>query len=208
MLTAADIMTTDVAIIRSSATIAEAVKLMRERGLRSLIVDRMHEQDAYGMIAETDVVYKVAAYGADPKQMRVYEIMTKPCIVVNPELGIEHVARLFADLRISRAPVIQGTLLGIVSVSDILTKGDFDETPQTTVLDQKIQTAIEYARSVCQGQGNTSQECLAAWTTVEEMQTAAAHQRNEVLKKTAFDEFCEEYPEVMEKRVYEAWCGG
>jgi CBS domain-containing protein len=207
MLTAADIMTTDMATIRSSAMIAEAVKLMRQRGLRSLIVNRMHEQDAYGVISETDIVYKVAAYGADPKQMRVYEVMTKPCIVVNPELGIELVARLFADLRISRAPVIQGTLLGIVSVSDILAKGDFDETPQTTVLVRRIQNAIEYARSLCLGQGNTSQECLAAWTAVEEMQTAA-DQRKEVLKKTAFDEFCEEYPEVMEKRDYEAWCGG
>ena len=38
--------------------------------------------------------------------------MTKPCIVVNPDLGVEYVARLFANARIRRAPVIKGELLG------------------------------------------------------------------------------------------------
>ncbi len=41
------------------------------------------------MVTETDIIYKVAAFGYYPKEMRVYEIMTKPCIVVNPELGVE-----------------------------------------------------------------------------------------------------------------------
>jgi len=59
MLTAADVMTKDVAMIRSSATVKEAVDLMRARDWRALIVDRRHEQDAYGIITESDIVYKV-----------------------------------------------------------------------------------------------------------------------------------------------------
>ncbi len=82
------------------------------------------------MVTETDIVYKVAAYGEDPKQMRVYEIMTKPCIVVPPDLGVEYVARLFANTRIRRAPVIQGGLMGVISISDILKKSDFVEKPK------------------------------------------------------------------------------
>jgi CBS domain-containing protein len=50
--------------------------------------------------------------------MKTEEIMTKPCVVVNPEMGVEYVARLFAQTRIRRAPVIKGGLLGIISVSD------------------------------------------------------------------------------------------
>jgi predicted transcriptional regulator len=46
--------------------------------------------------------------------------MTKPCIVVNPDLGVEYIARLFANNHIHKAPVIQEKLLGIVSTSDIL----------------------------------------------------------------------------------------
>ena len=113
MMKAADIMTREVVAIRGSATVADAVKLMKDKGLRALIVEPRHETDPYGMVTETDIIYKIAAYGHDPKQMRVYEIMTKPCIVVNPDLGVEYVARLFAQTRIRRAPVIQAGLLGV-----------------------------------------------------------------------------------------------
>lgn len=129
---AEDIMTQDVVTVRGSATVADAVTLMKEKSLRGLIVEPRHESDPYGMVTETDVIYKVAAHGHDPKQMRVYEIMTKPCIVVNPELGVEYVARLFSQARIRRAPVIKGGLLGIISVSDILKKSDFVEKPKSS----------------------------------------------------------------------------
>ncbi|EKU98576.1 CBS domain-containing protein [Leptolyngbya sp. PCC 7375] len=130
MMAAREIMTKDVVSISGSATVAEAVALMKEKGLRALIVDRRNEDDPYGMVTETDIVYKVAAHGHDPKEMRVYQIMTKPCIVVTPELGVEYVARLFANTKIRRAPVVQGRLLGVISISDIIRKSDFVEKPK------------------------------------------------------------------------------
>ena len=131
MMQAREIMTTDVITISGSATVAEAVKTMKDKGLRALIVDRRSDFDPYGIVTETDIVYKVAAFGHDPKQMRVYEIMTKPCVVVNPDLGVEYVARLFANTRIRRAPVVKGGLLGVISISDILNKSDFVEKPKS-----------------------------------------------------------------------------
>jgi CBS domain-containing protein len=208
MLTAADLMTKDVATIRSSATIAEAMKLMRERGWRSLIVDRIHEQDAYGIITETDIVYKVLAYGADPKQLRVYELMSKPCLVVNPELGVEHVARLFAAYKVSCAPVIQGSLLGIISVSDLLAKGQSLDTPYTEVVERHLQASIDRAYQTCEKHGITSKECLMAWRDIEELEAISAHQRGDYLDKTAFDVFCEEHPEILKNQDYETWCSG
>ncbi len=69
------------------------------------------------------MVCKVAAYGRDPETTCVHEVMTKPCIVVNPDLGIEYVARLFANSHVLQAPVIRDELLGIVSVADLLHRG-------------------------------------------------------------------------------------
>ena len=129
MMQAQEIMTKNVVTISGSATIAEAVKSMKDKGLRALIVERRSDSDPYGIVTETDIVYKVAAFGHDPKQMRVYEIMTKPCVMVNPDLGVEYVARLFANTRIRRAPVVKGELLGVISISDILNKSDFVEKP-------------------------------------------------------------------------------
>ena len=57
-------------------------------------------------------------------------MMTKSYIVVNPELGVEYVARLFANTRIRCAPVIKGKLLGVISITDILSKSDFVEKPK------------------------------------------------------------------------------
>ena len=131
MMRAQEIMTTDVVTINGSATVAEAVKLMKDKGLRSLIVERRTEDDPYGMVTETDVIYKVAAHGHAPKAMRVYQIMTKPCITVPPELGVEYVARLFSQTRIRRAPVVRGRLLGVISITDILRKSDFVEKPKS-----------------------------------------------------------------------------
>lgn len=203
MMKAQDIMSTDVVTIRGSATVADAVALMKQHNIRTLIVDRRHDADAYGILTETDIVYKVAAFGKDPKTIRVYEIMTKPCVVVNPDLGVEYVARLFANTGIRRAPVIRGKLLGIISVTDILQKSDFVEQPKSVAFEQSIQKAIEEARAVCANKGANSPECAAAWDAVEEMQAEAAHQRAEKLYKTAFEVYCEENPDAPESRIYD-----
>jgi CBS domain-containing protein len=205
---AAKVMTTDVITIRGSATVAEAAKLMKDKGLRALIVTPRDAEDAYGIVTETDIAYKVVAFGQDPKQMRVYEIMTKPCIVVNPDLGVEYVAQLFARTRIRIAPVIAGKLLGIVSINDILSKSNFVEQPQSVLLEKIISDAIADARDICVERGATSQECSVAWKIVEELQAEAARQKVAKLPQTAFEEYCQEYPEAMEARMLERWCSG
>lgn len=204
MLKAAEVMT-EAVTIRGAATVADAVKLMREKGVHALIVNRRHDQDAYGIITETDIVCKVTAYGKDTSKIRVCDIMTKPCIVVNPDLGVEYVARLFANTGIHQAPVIQGDLLGLITIRDILLKGDFVEQPKALVLEQRIQVAIEQARAICAEKGATSSDCAVAWDVVEELQAEAAHQRDDktFVGKTAFELYCEENPDALEARIYD-----
>ena len=177
MLTARDIMTKDVITISGSATIAEAGKLMKEKKLRALIVEPRSDRDPYGIVTETDIVYKVAAFGDDPKKMRVFEIMTKPCITVSPDLGVEYVARLFANTKTRRAPVVEGKLLGIISVTDILKKSGFVEKPVQLFIEDRIDAARDDARKICAAKGKTSPECAAAWDIVEELQAAASDLR-------------------------------
>ena len=200
---AADIMTRSVITIKGSATVAEAVKMMKDKGIRALIVDRRTASDPYGIVTETDIVYKVAAFGTDPKAVRVYEIMTKPCIVVDPELEVEYVARLFGNTRIRRAPVIKGELLGIISISDILNKSEFVEAPKSVKLEEELLKARDKARAICSEKGATSAECAAAWDIVEELQAEVAHQRAKKPEKTYFEEYCEENPDAFEARIYD-----
>lgn len=200
---ASEIMTKNVVTVKGSATVAEAVKLMREQGLLSLIVERRHNEDAYGIITETDIVYKVIAYGEDPKKVRVYEIMSKPCIVVNPDLSVEYVARLFANTGIRCAPVIKGELLGVISDSDLIHKSNFVEKPRAVQLEGEIETARDRARAICAEKGASSPECAAAWDIVEELQAEYSHQRAKKTQKNYFDEYCAENPDALEARIYD-----
>ncbi len=122
-MTAKEIMTTEVVTISGSASVAEAVKLMKTKNVRALIVERRNPQDAYGIITQRDIAYKVVAEGRNPSSVAVHEIQSKPLIVVNPDLDVKYVARLLAKTGLSRAPVIyEQELQGIVSISDIISK--------------------------------------------------------------------------------------
>lgn len=205
MKKAADVMTQTVVTIKGFATVAEAVALMKEKDLRALVVEKRIDNDAYAMVTESDIIYKVAAYGKDPKQIRVYEIMTKPCVSVPPDLGVEYVARLFANLKLHRAPVVsdQG-LQGIISLGDIMHKSDFIEQPQSVVFQSKIQEALANARAVCSEKGATSGDCATAWDIVEELQASAAHQRQERVQQQSYEEYTAQYSEELANRDYDS----
>lgn len=63
VLRAADVMTKDVVTVSPDATVAEAVKLMREKKVSSLVVERRTHDDAWGIMTRKDVVSKVIEEG-------------------------------------------------------------------------------------------------------------------------------------------------
>ncbi len=187
MATAKDIMTDEVATIKGSATVAEAVQLMKFKQLHSLIVERRGSDDAYGIVTNTDIVNKVVAYGKDPTAVKVSEIMTKPCLVINPDLSIEYVARLFAHFGIDRAPVIQNELLGIISDTDILFKGDFIDNPRVPLLQKALQAEVAHARAISAAKGPYSKAGKAAWEAVAELEAELAFCQGKAPDQTAVE---------------------
>jgi CBS domain-containing protein len=188
MTKAVDIMTTEVATVSGAATVADAVKLMKFKGIHSLVVERRTDDDAYGIVTDTDIANKVVAYGKDPKQVKVYEVMTKPCVVVNPDLAIEYVARLLTLTGVDRAPVIKGSLLGIISFTDILQKGDFIDNPRVPLLERTLKGAIAVARAEAAKDAN-SDAAKAAWKEVAEIEAELAFCKGETPDQSAVDQF-------------------
>lgn len=124
MLTVADIMTTSVLLISSGATVAEAIELMQQKQVRSLLVEPRHAGMPYGMVTERDIVYTVVARGHAPERVIVQDIMHQPCIALTPELTLEEASKVLSETGLHRAPVVkQGRLLGVISVTDILMRG-------------------------------------------------------------------------------------
>ncbi len=167
---AADIMTTKVCTINSLATVAEAIAKMQDKKVRSLIVEPS-DDDAYGIVTETDIIYKVASKDRDPDSVMIYQIMTKPCIVVNPDLDLKNVARLFAETGISRAPVIQKELLGMISMTDLIMKSRILQKATSDRLSLKIRENLLHSRVASDSQEAIDLECEAAWDVLEETQT-------------------------------------
>lgn len=143
---------------------------MQVKKIRSLVVEP-GEDGAYGIVTETDIIYKVASKEVDPETVMVYQIMTKPCIVVNPDLDLKNVARLFTETGIVRAPVIQKDLLGVISITDLIMKLQIASKFNSDALSSKIEETVLHNRVATDLQTEIEQECEAAWDAVEETQT-------------------------------------
>lgn len=122
-LRAKDIMQVEVATILDDANLAEAAHLMRQEGVRSLVVEPHDEYDPPGIITFSDIVTRVLAEGRDPSKVLVFEVMTKPVITVPPEMGVKHIAKLFQVTGVSHLPVLEGyKVAGIISMTDLVTE--------------------------------------------------------------------------------------
>jgi len=121
--TAAEIMRKGVEVISSSATVAEALRKMKQQKVSSLIVERRNKNDAYGIITKADVVTKVIDAGPKRKNLshtKVFHIMSKPLVTVSPGLAIKYCTRVMKKSGVSRVPVFDGKqIVGILSMSDI-----------------------------------------------------------------------------------------
>ncbi len=170
MLFVRDIMTKPVVVVRSSATVENAIWLMRTKRVRSLIVEEAYEQGPYGIITERDIVYNVIAKGRSPHFVRIDQIMRRPCICMPIDVTLQEAAQIFSETGTHRAPVIEDDkLLGIVSLTDILMKGHPGALSRDE-LSQRVNAALQHARVIDDEEAQIQQECDIAWQILEEMQ--------------------------------------
>jgi predicted transcriptional regulator len=117
-------MKTELAIVDGMLTVSEALQSMQHPDTRTLIVDKRHEDDEYGVIMLGDIAKKVLARDHSPDRVNVYEIMSKPVLSVDPDMDIRYCTRLFEAFGLSRAPVLEDKkIIGLVSYTDIVLKG-------------------------------------------------------------------------------------
>ena len=120
----ADVMEPKHVIVEGTATVAEALAVLRARNTHFLVVAKRHEDDEFGVVTVADIAKQVLARNRSPKRTNVYEIMSKPALSVKPEMDIRYCARLFDRFGISTAPVIDGgEIKGLVAYDQLVLKG-------------------------------------------------------------------------------------
>ena len=123
-----DVMKSEVDVVDGMLTVTEALNTMKYPDTRTLIVDKRHDDDEYGVVMFRDMAKKVLARDHSPNRVNIYEIMSKPVLSVHPDMDIRYCTRLFDRFGLSRAPVLEHQkIIGLVSYSDIVLKGLFVE---------------------------------------------------------------------------------
>lgn len=118
---AEDVMQKGIVDIDGMASARDAAAKMRSENVSSLIVQKRHADDAWGILVVRDLVDGVIIPGRSPAEVNVYEIMTKPIITIPVDMDIRYVARLFSRFGIRRAPVEnQGELVGMIGLSSLI----------------------------------------------------------------------------------------
>ena len=111
-------------VVDGMMSVEDALKAMKYKNNKSLIVEKRDDNDEYGMVLISDVATKVLAVDKSLKRVNIYAVMTKPIVSVDPEMDIRYAARLFDRYDLSRAPVVEnGKVIGIVSYTDMVLKG-------------------------------------------------------------------------------------
>jgi len=123
-----DVMKTELDIVDGMLTVTEALQSMKYPDTRTLIVDKRHADDEYGVVMFRDMAKKVLARDHSPDRVNIYEIMSKPVISVHPDMDIRYCTRLLDRFGLSRAPVLENQkIIGLVSYTDIVLKGLISE---------------------------------------------------------------------------------
>ena len=105
--------------IAPEATVFEAIKLMADKNIGSLLV--LSGGKLRGVFTERDYTRKIALQGKTSKETRVGDIMTGEVITVTPDDSVEECMRLMTNNRVRHLPVMEGVnVVGLVSIGDLV----------------------------------------------------------------------------------------
>jgi signal-transduction protein with cAMP-binding, CBS, and nucleotidyltransferase domain len=118
-----DVMTPAPRVVDGLASVREAVDVMRTEGVSSLVIDRRHAHDEYGMVSVHDIAEKVISANRAPERVSVYEIMTKPLVTVDRGMDMKYAIRILTRFHLTRALVTEkGDMVGIVTLRDMVVR--------------------------------------------------------------------------------------
>ena len=112
---------TNVVILESDKFTDEALSLMKEKGVRSVLVSHLGE--VMGIVSKTDILFKVMSQGRNPGKVKLREIMSSPVMAVNPHNTVQETLSIM-DKHVIRQVIVSShsAVLGMVSRDDIFEK--------------------------------------------------------------------------------------
>lgn len=127
MTTVADVMTRGVRTMAPSDTVVRAAQAMDE--LNVGVIPVCEGEKLVGMVTDRDIVVRGVAQEADPRTLKLADVMSTNVRCASADDDIDRVLSEMADTQIRRMPVVDGDrhLVGIVTLGDIAAKDIGDE---------------------------------------------------------------------------------
>ena len=117
----------EVISISPDASVFDAIKLMGDREIGSLVV--MQGDTLAGIVTERDYARKVILKGRASDSTPVAEIMTVHVLTTAPETTVDECMQLMTDRKCRHLPVVEGgKVVAMISIGDIV---------QAIIADQK-----------------------------------------------------------------------
>ncbi len=110
-----------VVTIEPTATVYEAVKLMSEKNVGSLLVLNAKGKLA-GIIVERDALQRVLLAGKSARTELVQNVMTKKVVYATPEQTVDESMALMTRHRMRHLPILdkEQKVVGVVSIGDLV----------------------------------------------------------------------------------------
>ena len=120
-LQVSEIMDKDPAILDLSTSIIEAAKVMRNRGISSVLVSDPQSGIIKGIVTERDILYRVVAEAVGIFKVNIGKIMSSPLITVGKKTSSLDAILLMRKKGMRRLPVIDddGKTVGMVTLMSL-----------------------------------------------------------------------------------------
>jgi CBS domain-containing protein len=116
-----EIMTKKLETIEADAPVYDAIEMMIDKRIRSLLVKPIDETDVSGVITVRDIVYKALGRNLDLNKTKVGEITSKPLVCIDKGMDVEYAINLMTKFNITRVFICDGKeIIGIASLLDVM----------------------------------------------------------------------------------------
>jgi signal-transduction protein with cAMP-binding, CBS, and nucleotidyltransferase domain len=118
-----NVMTPSEKLIKVSpmASVREALRLMRDNSVRSVIVEKSSPDGAYGLVTFKNILQSIVAEDGDIDLLNVYDIAAIPAVSVSAKLNVQYAAKMMVRRSIKRLLIIDNNeLQGILTMTDII----------------------------------------------------------------------------------------
>ena len=130
----------DVATISQGRSVADAVGMMRERGIGALVVTGT-QAPFVGIISERDIIRALGARGAEILKDDVGTLMSRDVVTCTLDTHCSTLMGLMTKERIRHLPVVDAhRLVGMISIGDVV-RARFEE------LERDRQELLDYVQA-------------------------------------------------------------